>query len=193
MVNSTTIAWAIPAKVNTVGAHVQAYVEHQIIVNASLGCITDGLQQYLPIGKLVPELAHEIVRHLGPPPSEKHVETWDALLACCEDHCWPTKDFSEEDREMFIRQWGDCRESMDIHEFEFQYSMHGEHSEKHYEAQQDMLRRIGKSTVTNDLEEDTFLRYNKVWTIDCNRLSRSANDHSDTGARFWVTSIFRSM
>ncbi|MCJ1381907.1 hypothetical protein MMC17_005019 [Xylographa soralifera] len=165
MVNSTTIAWGIPVEVNTVGAHVEAYVEHRIIVNAFLGCVTDGLQQYLPVGKLVPELAYEIVRHLGPPLFEEYARTWDDLLACCDDSCFPTMDFSDGEREAVSRQFF-LKEPMDEVLFDLEYQMCGEHSKKHDEVQRDMLRRIGKSTVSNDLEEHTFATYNKILEQD---------------------------
>ncbi|MCJ1392402.1 hypothetical protein MMC18_005269 [Xylographa bjoerkii] len=137
----------------------------KIIVNAFLKCVTDGLKQSLPMGKLVPELVCEVVRHLGPPSFEKYAKNWDALLACCNNYCRPTAFLSQEELEALARKL-ELRAPWDKDDLDEEFKFQGEHSEKHHETQEDMLQRVGKSVVEKHLREDTFVEYNKILEQD---------------------------
>ena len=117
MVNTTTIAWAIPVKVEEAGAGVEAYVASKATVTTFRLCVKYGSIQGASAGRLPVEIVENVVELLREPFFEEMLQKWEKDIRCCVYRCEPREHFTEDELIEILRRRcspTDCEAVADI-------------------------------------------------------------------------------
>lgn len=94
----TGVAWAVPVKVNELGARLQSYLETKPSIDTLRLCNRFGKGNNVFVTSLPAEVLELIVQHVRWMDFESNLEQWTQNQRCCEGDCDPPEHFTEEDR-----------------------------------------------------------------------------------------------
>ena len=95
MVNTTTIAWAIPVKVDQLGARIEAYVASKATISTFRVCVKYGNVPGAFVGRLPVEVVDIIAMLLREPFFDETLQKWEKDIRCCEYRCKPEEHFTQ--------------------------------------------------------------------------------------------------
>lgn len=92
---NTTVAWAVPVKVEVLGAHLEAYIILQPTINTLRMCHRFGKGDDVAITKLPVELLSEVEEYLVARERRKTRKAWNADFRCFRLRCQKRDHFSQ--------------------------------------------------------------------------------------------------
>jgi len=91
------LAWATPVKIETLGAHLEAYVNLLPIINTLRVCNRYGKGPKAAVTRLPPELVDAIEQYLITTERLRLLEEWTSLPKCWYEECEPHEHFTEQE------------------------------------------------------------------------------------------------
>ncbi len=88
MINSLTVAWAIPVDTAFVGARIEAYVEAKATISMLRLCIKYA-QTGISLGNIPTEMVENVATHVRQSIFESRLEGWQNAMTCCMGECSP--------------------------------------------------------------------------------------------------------
>ncbi|KAI7461679.1 hypothetical protein KC357_g8677 [Hortaea werneckii] len=183
---NTTVAWAVPVKVEVLGAHLEAYINLQPTINTLRMCHRFGKGDNVAITRLPVELLSEVEEYLVARERRKTRKAWNADFRCFQLKCQKRDHFSES--ELNDMAYWHCENSEDEDEVDEIMWKHIEENfeERHRERCQGWCDRLGTPVSSSSgifsEQADFFLqRFGlETWTTHVRVPAPSENSFSDT-------------
>ncbi|KAI6794798.1 hypothetical protein KC363_g8421 [Hortaea werneckii] len=181
---NTTVAWAVPVKVEVLGAHLEAYINLQPIINTLRMCHRFGKGDNVAVTRLPVELLSEVEEYLVARERRKTRKAWNADFRCFQLKCQKRDHFSEP--ELNDMAYWHCENSEDEDEVDEIMWEHIEENfeERHRERCQGWCVRLGTPVSSSSgifsEQADFFLqRFGlETWTTHVRVSAPSENSFS---------------
>ncbi|KAI6793218.1 hypothetical protein KC332_g12521 [Hortaea werneckii] len=148
---NTTVAWAVPVKVEVLGAHLEAYINLQPTINTLRMCHRFGKGNDVAITRLPVELLSEVEEYLVARERRKTRKAWNADFRCFQLKCQRKDHFTQSELDEVVQEYEE-----ELEEHHRLYDCEGSccDSEVDTEDEKDIDEEVGESAADDDEDEE---------------------------------------